>query len=57
MLVARSQTPIELQGMEVLEEHANGSRIEAWWAGGDSNSRPYGPERVSACKADVLSGG
>jgi len=27
-----------------------------WWAGGDSNSRPCGLERVSACKADVLSG-
>src|SRR6266516_2426490 len=29
---------------------------ELWWAGGDSNSRPCGLERVSACKADVLSG-
>src|SRR5439155_19507996 len=28
-----------------------------WWAGGDLNSRPYGPQtRVSACKEDVLSG-
>src|SRR5438552_15110314 len=27
-----------------------------WWAGGDSNSRPCGHDRVSACKAHVLSG-
>src|SRR5438477_11871204 len=30
-----------------------GGRQGVWWAGGDSNSRPCGLERVSACKADV----
>src|SRR2546427_9195436 len=32
-----------------------GRQGTVWWAGGDSNSRPCGLERVSACKADVLS--
>src|SRR2546425_8273026 len=44
-------------GAESKEEGNSKVAKLFWWAGGDLNSRPYGPHvRVSACKADVLSG-
>src|SRR5205809_4367000 len=40
----------------ISSKHRSARGRELWWAGGDSNSRPCGLDRVSACNVDVLSG-